>query len=409
MRLDRPVALLAAIACVGPLIAADQAPIMVKDIAVQPMANLTARDGTVTVHPKALLGVGYNSNIFTETDDEEGDVFIRGLAGMVVDWRLNPHSSLAFNGELEALNYVDSDNDEGNLFGGLLTGDYRWREQNRDLRIHAGYARFDDPLIQTGEQILRQSYDGSATLALSGSEMRTVLELGAGAVDYLEDGIGFSDTSRDNTTYRLTGRVGRTTARDTFYYVMLGVDRSDYWDNIQYNDSNGITAGLGAQVRLGERSTLTAEAGATYRVYEDNFGGIAAYDDEQVLAPYISVAARWPWESGSHVGLNLFSRIDESITANAAWVYGAAVDGRYRLLARSGLFGSLAAYHSEDSGDSAAIVNETRDTFEATAGVDHEISRGVVGRLKVSYADSSADIGNDWTRYIASFDVAVAF
>lgn len=411
MRFDRPVALLVAIACTTSAMAAENDnPVLVKDLQVEPRANLTADDGTLRLHPKAMLGVGYNSNIFAEAENEKDDIFVRGLAGLQADWRLNPHNSLALNGELEGLQYFDSDYEDGNLVGGLLTGDYRWREANNDVLVHVGYARFDDPLIQTGEQILRQDIDGLAVVTLQGATLRTVIDGGATALDYLEDGSGFTEESRDNTVYHVTGRMGVTTARETFYYGLVGIDYIDYWDNIQYNDSNGITAGVGAQVRLGERSTLTAEGGVTYRVYEDDFGGFDANDDKTVYAPYLSIAARWPWESGSQVGLNIFSRIDESLTANAAWVYGASLDGRYRLLAKSALFGSAGFYHSEDSGDGpSTFAVEERDTLEAAGGIEHAITKGLVGRLKVTWTDSDAEVSNDFTRYIVGFDLAVAF
>jgi hypothetical protein len=277
------------------------------------------------------------------------------------------------------------------------------------VRIHGGYARFDDPLIQSGETILRQNIDGSLSVALQGATVRTVLDGQIIATDYLEDGIDFSDESRDSTLYRASGRFGWTSARETFYYGLLSVDFNDYWENIQYNDSTGITAGVGAQVRLGERSVLTAEGGMTYRMYEDNYAGVSAYDDEEVLAPYASVAARWPWESGSHVGLRLFSRVDESLTSNAAWIYGLQLDGRYRLLAHSALIGAVAGYHSEDSGEGPGIPAEERDTLEAMVGVEHEITKGFVGRLKGTYTDSSAELSNDFTRYIVALDLAVAY
>ena len=410
MRLNHPVALLVAIAfTTTAVMAEDTAPLVrVKDLEVEPRANLTADDGTLTVHPKAMVGIGYNSNIFAEASNENSDTYIQGLIGLQADWRLNEHNNVALNGELEGLRYADSDNSEGNLVGGLLTGDYRWHEASNDARLHVGYARFDDPLIESGEQILRQNIDGSAMVTWQGATMRTVVDVGISATDYLEDAIGFTSKSRDNTDYHASGRFGVTTARDTFYYALIGLDYVNYWENTQFNDSKGVTVGLGAQVRLGERSTLSAEGGVTYRSYDDNFGGLAANDDEKVYAPYLSVTAIWPWESGSQVDLNLFSRIDDSISANAAWVYGARLDGRYRLLARSGLFGSLAGYHSEDSGQGSGIT-ESRDTIEATVGVDHEITKGLVGRLKGTYTDSTADISNDFTRYILAFDLAVAF
>jgi len=410
MRLNHPVAMLVAIAwSTSAAMAEDTTPVRVKDLDVQPRANLTADDGTLTLHPKAMVGVGYNSNIFAESTNEKNDIYAQGLVGLQADWRLNAHNNVALNGELEGLRYSDSDYSAGNMVGGLLTGDYRWHEANNDVRLHVGYARFDDPLIQTGEQILRQNIDGLAVVTLQGATTKTVVDAGAVATDYLEDGSGFTSKSRDNTIYHATGRLGMTTARDTYYYALLSIDHIDYWENTQYNDSNGYTLGLGAQVRLGERSTLSAEGGVTYRVYQNDFGGITSYDDKKVYAPYVSVTARWPWESGSQVGLNIFSRIDESLTANAAWVYGAQLDGRYRLLAHSGLFGSLGGYKSEDSGQGPGIAVEQRTTVEVTAGVDHEITKGLVGRLKVSYTDSNAEISNDFTRYIVAFDLAVAF
>lgn len=410
MRRAYSTTLLAIIAGTASITMAEENDVQVKDLSVTPRANLAFEDGTFSIHPKAMLGVGFNSNIFAEADGEENDdLYVRGLAGLEGDWRLGPHDNLAFNGELEALSYFDSDNEDGNLVGGLLTADYRWHDSGNDVQVHGGYARFDDPLVQTGEQILRQTIDGSAMVTLQGSTMRAVIDVGATAMDYLEDGIDFSKDSRDNTVYRIGGRVGWTSARDTFYYALLSYDFSDYWENIQYNDSNGITAGVGTQVRLGERSTLSAEGGVTYRMYEDDYSGNALYDDETILAPYISIAARWPWESGSAVGVKAFSRVDESTTSNAAWVYGLILDGRYRLLARSGLFGALAGYHSEDSGEGPGLPAEERDTIEATVGVDHEIIKGLVGRLKATYTDSSAEVSDDFSRYIVALDLAVAF
>ncbi len=410
MRMNHPVAMLLAITCsTSAVMAEDTTPVRVKDLDVQPRANLTADDGTLTLHPKALVGVGYNSNIFAEATNEKDDVYVQGLIGLQADWRLNDHNNVAINGEFEGLSYANSDYSNGNLVGGLLTGDYRWHEANNDARFHLGYARFDDPLIETGEQILRQNIDGSAIVTLQGATVRTVIDAGVVALDYLEGGLGFTADNRDNTIYHATGRMGVTTARDTFYYALIGIDYIDYWENTAYNDSNGVTVGLGAQVRLGERSVLSAEGGVTYRVYDDNYNANASYDDKTVYAPYVSVTALWPWESGSHVGLNLFSRIDESLTANAAWVYGGQLDGRYRLLSHSGLFGSLGGYHSEDSGQGPGIAVEQRDTIEASAGVDHEITKGLVGRLRLTYTDSDAEISNDFKRYIIAFDLACAF
>ena len=42
-------------------------------------------------------------------------------------------------------------------------------------------------------------------------------------------------------------------------------------------------------------------------------------------------------------------------------------------------------------------------------GVEHEIAKGFVGRLKGTYTDSSAEVSNDFSRYIVALDFAVAY
>ncbi len=409
MRLSRPVALIVALTCVGGAVGAEQEPVTVKDISVHPRANLKSSDDTFTLHPKVMVGVGYNDNIFATQTNEKDDFYGRGLVGLMGDWRLNPHNSIAFNGEFEGLHYSKSENKKGNMVGGVADVDFKWKEANNEGLLHGGYARFDDPLVETGQQILRENIVGAGSLTMQGSAIRSVTMASITGTNYLEAGLGFTELSRDNTVYDLTERVGVTTARDTFYYALVGINRSDYWQNTQFNDSVGITAGLGTQFRLGDRATMTAEGGVTYRMYENNFNNNVAYDDEKYLAPYADIKVRWPWESGSHVGINLFSRVDESLTANAAWVYGAALDGRLRLLARSGLFAGAAFYHSEDSGQGIGIATQERDTFEVSGGFDHELCRGCVGRLKATYTDSDTDVSNSFTRLIVAADIAIAY
>jgi hypothetical protein len=387
----------------------DSAPVMVKDISVRPMANLSSADHTLVVHPKMLLGVGHNSNIYATESNEEDDNYGRGMAGLTLDWRLNEHSDIGINGEIEGVHYSKSENDEANMAGGLANAKYRWREQNKEVNISGGWQRYDDPLIETGQQIVRENYQGLGSLDVRGASNRAVITGQIDAVNYLESGTGFSEEERDNTQYSLLGRVGINSARDTYYYALAGIDRREYWTTSRFNNSYGVTAGVGAQIRLGERATLTAEGGAQYRMYDENFAGTTEYDDEEFLAPYVNVQARWPWETGSHFGINMFSRTDESLTANASWVYGGGLDGRYRLLQHSALFASAIMYHLEDSGSAFGAEVVERDTFEISGGVEHDIMKGVVGRIKANYTDSDATGASSFTRLIGTFDIAVAF
>lgn len=414
MRLSQPVAVLTALAFAVPAGfaaegGAEPQPVQVKDFSVRPMANLAYSDDSLVLHPKVLVGVGYDSNVYTETTNENSGSFVEGMVGVVVDYRLNGHQSVVIDGEFETKNYLKKENDDGDLLGGRAAFDYRWQEEQNNAGLHLGYDRFDDPLIQTGEQILRQAIDGNVTAAFSTSVVRTVVKVGAVATDYLEDASFFTKDSRDNNDITATVRVGYSEARDTFYYALLGYERISYDEDIQFNSSNSATGGLGLQVRLGERSTLTAEGGVTYRVYDHNFANNTAWDDEKVLAPYLNLAVRWPWEEGSHVGARLFSRLDESVTANAAWVYGGIFEGRLRMAQHTGLFGSVGAYQSKDSGSGSGLQAEERTTVEGQAGIEHELRRGVVVRAKGVYTDSDSKTSNDFSRSVLTLEVAAAF
>jgi Putative beta-barrel porin 2 len=416
MRLAQPVWRLVVLASVSAvsgtsLYAAqhDSAPVMVKDMSVRPLANLSYMDHALVVHPKMLLGAGHNSNIYATETGEESDAYGRGMAGLEIDWRVNEHSAIGIHGEIEGVHYIKSENDAANMAGGLANAEYRWREATNEVTVNGGWQRYDDPLIETGQQILRENYNGAVNVDARGATARAAISARIDAINYLQSGRGFTDEERDNTQYSLLGRVGINTARDTYYYALAGVDRREYWTTTRFNNSYGVTAGLGAQIRLGDRATLTAEGGAQYRMYDENYANSDAYDDKDFLAPYANVQARWPWETGSYFGINLFSRTDESLTANASWVYGGGIDGRYRLLQHSALFGSAIAYRLEDSGSASGAQVAERDTYELTAGFEHDIMKGLVGRIKGSYTDSDATGANSFSRVIAACDIAVAF
>ena len=95
MRLYQPVALLTALAVTIPAGfaaegAAEPQPVPVKDFNVRPMANFAYADNRLVLHPKALVGVGYDSNVYAETTNEHSGTFVRGLVGVLVWSRQYP-------------------------------------------------------------------------------------------------------------------------------------------------------------------------------------------------------------------------------------------------------------------------------------------------------------------------------
>ena len=382
-----------------------------KGLGVLPMANFTYFDQRLAFHPKALVGVGSNSNVFAQETDPKSSAYYHGIIGLLTTYRFNAQNNLSVDGELEARRYTDSEvKDVTRLTGGQACLDYLYQEQNNNrLKLHGGFARFDDPEIQTGMQIKRQTADGDISAAINGMHARLVIGGTMLATDYLEDGIGFTKDSRDNTVSGGNLRLGYTMSHNGFIYALAKVERVTYKEDVQFNNSSGYTFGAGLQQSLGERSSLLLEAGMMSRTYDKNFNDDPAYDDKKVVAPYGECNFVWPWETGSQVSLRGFSRLNESLTANTAWLTGGALDGRLRVADRTFLFAGVDYFLGKDDGAAAGAEVEKRTTTDATLGLDYQMNRGALVRLKGTYTDSKSETSNNFKRTLVGLDIAIAF
>jgi hypothetical protein len=431
MRWTRPVSLLTAIACCAHLgaedlvsdspaktNAQDGAPVQIKDFYVKPMANLNYFGDTLTIDPKVLVGIGYDSNIFSTQTNPNSDGFYVGLVGATIRDRLNDHNRLVVDGEFETDRYFDSNkNNQGDLTGGHLRGDYFWTDKQDD-EIHAtgGYAKYRDPNVDTGETILRQTIDASVYGTWNGPKARVVLGGGFVRTDYLQDSEFFTATNLSNDDYKADARIGLVQGHQSFYYVLVAVDDMQYdhkFDAVVnptgYNDSVGYTVALGVQTLLGTRTAVEVEAGIIARNYKQDFENNASYNDQNDYDPYANVLLKWKWEEGSFVGFRGFSTMADSITANSSWIFGGDVEARYRLAARAALFGSVTAYHSKDDGHAVGLDTETRSTEVEELGIEFVLRRGLVTRAKGDYTHSSSNNENSFNRFVGIWEIAAAF
>lgn len=420
MRLPLRSATLASLALIGaPLFAAEGETkvekVSVGGFALEPWGNITSPDGAVTVHPKALLGVAYNSNVYATPTNEEGDVFYTAVAGVDVGWRMSEADKLTLSAEYMGQWYASEKN--RNLSGAKGVARYRHTAQRWEAGMMAAYARTDNPFISTGEQIQHDDIDA----AVDGLYKAARASVGLGATfhsrNYLERSRFFDENDRDYKTVGGTARVGYEVGEDSELYVRGFVDQRNYTkDTLStggpgFNDSTGVGGLLGAKAKLGTRSALIAELGATYRQYEHEFRQIPAYDDETVIAPAGNLIFRWNFEEGSWVGARAFSSLEESVSSNAAWLYGASIDARYRLLEKAALFGSIAGYQLKSSGHNPATQagDEVRTTGEVTLGAEYILRKGLGLRLKNVYTDSNSKFFNDFTRDIISLELGFVY
>ena len=426
MRWTRPVSILTSLAFLAPLGAEDLVqdspaktgaqdapPVQVKDFYVKPMANLSYFNNTLTLDPKVLVGIGYDSNIFSVPSSvtKNSDGFYVGLVGLTLRDRLNDHNRIVIDGEFETDRYFDSTkNNQGDLTGGHARADYFWTDSKAD-EIHAEgeYQKYRDPLVETGETILRQTANASLYGTWNGPKSRVVVGGSFLRTDYLQDSLFFVASARSNDYYEGDIRVGYAPAKESFYYVMATALATKYDHNTEFNNSGGFIAALGVQKLLATRTSLLIEAGVEHKTYSNDFNADPQYNDKSVSSPYGNLFLNWKWEEGSNVGIRGFSTLNDSLTANSAWIYGGDIEARYRLAARVAIFGSVTGYHRKFDGHAVGFATDMRTTEVVELGAEYVLRRGLVTRVKGDYTNSKDDLENTFHRFVGIWEIAAAF
>ncbi len=248
---------------------------------------------------------------------------------------------------------------------------------------------------------------------------------------YLEGAPGiFSKDDRNYDDYGANARVGHEIGDDSEVYLKAMVDHRTYDqttfafpENIPgtllftthgYNDSTGVTGELGWKQKVGTRSGLIAELGATWRHYSADFEADTNFKDQTVIYPAANVLFRWNYEIGSWVGANAYSQTIDSVFSNAALLYGITIDTRYRLLAddKAALFGAVSAYSIRDSGSPQTVQEpnaEVRNTGEIQVGGEYILHKGIGVRLKDVYDDSHSKYFNSFRRDVIEAEIGIVY
>lgn len=383
----------------------ERPPVTVGTFDIEPMANFTYRDDTVGLHPKALFGIGYNSNVIA-SDNPRADEFTRAIVGCDLDWALTGTSWLKLDAEIENQNYLDEDAfDVTGGRGGLA---YERRGMSWEYGTSLRAARIDDPEPRTGEQLERETIDGRADIARQGRWWR----IGFGALfqseDYLQDSAVIDADQRDYSRYGGSVFVGRVTARDTEFYDRTVYRRTEYADSSLYQNSDGIMSLLGWRFRSSVRTRMVVEGGVDYRRYDGRLSSNPDADTS-VLEPAGNILFIYPWEEGSQVRARASAEIVDGLRANAARAYSAGLDGRYRLLQKMHLIGGTSVYRVIENDAPPGSTSERRTTLRFEAGLQYFMRDGVGVRWLNSYAVSDSTLLNDYERYVSVVEMAVAF
>jgi len=408
----------------------DQELVYVNGLGLEPLYHMTSPDNTVLLHLKALAGIGYDSNVYATDTDVQGSLFYEGVAGFDLRWVPSQKDVMLLSADFDGMRYTAQPG--RNLAGGKADFSYRHTAVDWDAGGEASFARTNDPYIVTGQEIKHDDghagIDGTSRWASQGSARL------AATIDrtlYLEGAPGvFGKDDRNNTDFGGTARVADAFADQSEAYVQIGVDRRNYDESTfsqpipipgtdtlttnGYNDSTGLLAVVGVRDKLGTRSGLIAEIGVISREYADTFAKDPAFNDKHVVKPALNLAYKWDWEPGSELGARAYSTVVDSVYSNAAWLYGVAVDARYRLSDeyKAALFGELGAYQLKSSGNPDTTIqpdDEVRTTGEISGGAEYVFHPGIGAQLKDVYDDSHSKYYNSFRRNVIEGELGFAF
>ncbi len=370
---------------------------------IVPMGNLVHAQGRGELHPKALLGVGWNSNVYGTQSNPTADAYLRELAGL--EYRFRPVVDQLVVADVEVDRRDQLKEDRLDITGGVAS--LQWLRQGPRLEsdVRAGYGINDDPLLETGEPVRNDEAIATGSASWIGALSRTTLAFNAKRVDYTEDSRFFDKDQRDYWRYGPIIEFARRRAVDSDTFVRVRIDRIDYDVQERYADSIGAHGTIGWRNRFGARSRIELGAGVDHRRYEAAVGK----DAQSITRPAVEATGRWSWEEGSELSASLFSNIQDAVAGGGAWMYGGDVEVRYRLLRRA--FVRALVGYTRILGDDRIPggVAEDREVRYGEVGAGYHFRAGFAVRVLAGYATSDSTIGQDYERTRALSEVAFVF
>lgn len=382
--------------------------VVIQGIVVNPAGNLGSADGRHTLRLKGLVGAGYDSNIYATEEDVIDDYYGRVMAGFESVHRYDDRFSLGADVLLDGKAYQD--NSERNLLGGQVRvkGAYKGEAVSGNLAID--YLLMDDPLIQTGEKIKRESYGANTVWVREMATGGIVVNADAHRMEYLEDQGGFVAEDNNYNSYVVGIRYIHQHNDRSALWGRVGFGTDLYDNDNRFQDVTSVSAAVGGDFALGDRSTAFFEAGVDARTYSDEFA--PSYDDDSVLAPLLSIGLFYPMNTqGDVFKLRAYTDARNSFTANAMQVVGGEVDLRHRMSEQFTAVINLAQAWLNDYGAAPGEEESSRSTFSPSLALEYALKDGVVVRATGRWTISEARLATeeDYDRTEVIVETAFAF
>lgn len=378
--------------------------IWVDRIPVRPGGNLIYDEGRLELHPKLLLGLGYDSNVDAAPSDPDDDVYARGVAGVLLYWLPAIADRFTVDAQIDAKRYLERD-DRDFTGGRLRLGWTRESALGPLATVVADGMLVDDPLIETGRQVQRARYEGQAGWWLRGTSNAIRLGVGMVGEDFLEDAGVFDERERDYLRPQASAEwwYGRADGPTRLGLRMM-FDRIDYRQaGSDYQDGSGVALLGLVRHYLSPLLQVSGHLGVEHRRYADDFAGDPAYDDQTFTRPVGELMLRWDPEEYSRVDVGIGSLVVPTIEANAAYLIQAWVHGRWRLQRSLGVLAEVNVFDLQRSG--TATGDQPRDlTLRLRSGVEIWARDGLVIRALGGTDIGEPENGDGYNRLIGTLD-----
>jgi hypothetical protein len=411
IRLPLSAAFLAALGLAGGTLDAEDSPnpgvlVPVHGFTVQPMGNLSTSDGSLEFHPKALVGLGYDSNVYATSEDQSADTYYRGMVGLFSRYLPNPDLMATFDGEFERQVFLHDTSFNATIGRAVIScvqsgADHRWD-------AGAGFVRLDDPVFDSGERAIHDEITAHDEFIQDDALRHQSIELEYQRQDYLQGTAFFARQDMDRNLVTLTAHEGVRPLPDQEWYLGAILGYSHY-DVDYFNSSSRITSFAGITEAIGSRSHAAIAIGASWWRFTRPFADDPSYADRDVVAPYVDSSLYWSWAEGSDLHVAVYSHLLESLISNAYWAIGSEVGGQQHVLDNSSAFFSLQVFRAYASGGPAGQDIEVRTQKQATVGFSYVMHDGVVTHIEGSYLDSNSRIYNTFDRLSATVDIALVY
>lgn len=371
-----------------------------------PFGTLRLAGNAVELHPKALLGVGWDDDPYLDGRGG-GDAFARGLAALEV----RAHGAGAWRGDaelgVETRRYAEvGDRD---WTGGQARLALARRDEGSLLLLRAATVDDQEPIAALPEQVERRRSDLEAAAAREGQRWRIEGRIGFDRLDYLEDAPTFGRDEKDHDRLRLGLSLLRLGADRSLLGIALSAEavRLDAASPI----SDHRQAALVGRWRhaFSERSGAELRLGAQLRRHDA--GSPGGQDDRSLASPLAAAELLWRWEAQSHlfVGGEYGLADGAADGANAARQAMLVTRGMLRLADRLALMHYAHLVLRRDTGAMPGRAREERSNAVLRIGPEYRLGRGVGLRGWLGLYEVGSRTGADTDRREVSLEVVVAF